>query len=316
MVSVAPLYRGFLEDVLATASRRGPHDAAVVRHLELGTEHLLLGPARAAEASGMSRAELQAARKELHAELRPIWEKGLFGYEITHWPSGPGSARAMELVYLNRPLPYDVSSHYSEWFLLTRDLAHAVRSRRDVLRELMIGELNGKSGAVSVLDLACGPCQSLREALPFLHDPARIALRAVDTDELAQINNRGFFQRDHGLAFHFEVANVFKTDLGVDQHDLVYSTGLYDYIESRTLAKLWKTVYASLKPGGLAILSVKDGGHFCPLFYRWAIEWSQFHIRVEPEFRDIMQRAELPAPESVVRDNTGCIVFYMIRKPA
>jgi SAM-dependent methyltransferase len=308
-------YRDFLEGTLAAATRRGPYDAAVIRGLELGTERYLLEPAREFERGGPTAEDLNRERKSTQDLLRPIWDKGLFGYEITHWPAGPGSTRAMELVYANNPLPYDTRVYYSEAFLLTRDLAHAVRSRKDALRDLMVREVNARPDALSILDLACGPCQSLREALPLLREPRRIRLRGIDVDELAQYNNRGFFQRDHRLSWDFDVANAFTTDFGKEEHDVVYSTGFYDYVASSRLADLWRKVYASVKPGGIAILAVKDGRAFCSLIYRWAVDWSQFYVREEKEFESIMARAELPTPESVERDATGCVLVYLIRKP-
>jgi SAM-dependent methyltransferase len=308
-------YRDFLERTLATATRWGPYNAAVIRALELGMERLLLEPAREFERSGPAAEDLKGERKRTQDMLRPIWDKGLFGYEITHWPAGPGSTRAMELIYGNNPLPYDARVYYSEAFLLTRDLAHAVRSRKDVLRDLLVREVNGSPTTLSILDLACGPCQSLRESLPLLKEPSRIRFRGIDTDELAQYNNRGFFQRDHRLSWDFEVGNALTTDLGTGEYDIVYSTGLYDYIHSSLLANLWRKLYASVRPGGIAILAVKDGRTFSPLPYRWAIDWSQFYVRDETEFESLMTRAEMPTPESVERDATGCILIYVIRKP-
>jgi SAM-dependent methyltransferase len=221
----------------------------------------------------------------------------------------------MELVYGNNPLPYDTRVYYSEAFLLSRDLAHAVRSRKDVLRDMLVREINASPGTLSILDLACGPCQSLRESLPLLKEPGRIRFRGIDIDELTQYNNRGFFQRDHRLSWEFEVANVLTADLGTREHDIAYSTGLYDYVPSPRLADLWRKVYASVKPGGIAILAVKDGRAFCPLLYRWGVDWSQFYTRDEKEFESIMARAELPAPESIERDATGCVLMYVVRKP-
>jgi SAM-dependent methyltransferase len=308
-------YRDFLERTLATAARWGPYNAAVIRAMELGTERYLLAPAREFERSGSTAGDLKRERKSTQEMLRPIWDRGLFGYEITHWPAGPGSTRAMELVYGNNPLPYDVSAYYSEAFLLSRDLAHAVRSRKDLLRDLLVREVNSSPDSRSILDLACGPCQSLRESLPLLKEPARVHLRGIDIDELAQYNNRGFFQRDHHLSWEFDVANVLTTDFGTREHDIVYSTGLYDYVPSRRLVELWRKVYASVKPGGVAMLAVKDGHAFCPLLYRWGCNWSQFYVRDEPEFESIMAQAELPAPEAIERDATGCILVYVIRKP-
>jgi SAM-dependent methyltransferase len=304
-----------LERTLATAARWGTHNDALIRALELGTERYLLGPAREFERRAPGADELKRERSSVQDALRPIWDRGLFGYEITHWPAGPGSTRAMELVYANHPLPYDAKVYYSEAFLLTRDLAHAVRSRKDVLRDLLVREINLKPNSLSILDLACGPCQSLRESLPLLKEPRRIRLRGIDVDELAQYNNRGFFQRDHGLPWEFQVDNALTRDLGEREYDVVYSTGLYDYVPSTLLAEVWRRVYASLKPGGVAILSVKDGRAFCPLFYRWAIDWSQFLIRSQEEFEAIMRGAGLPQPEWIHRDATGCVLLYGLRKP-
>lgn len=308
-------YAEFLESFLADVPNWGIQHPGVLRQLENATERLLLAPARVFESSGASESEILAEQQACNDRLRPFWKRGPFGNEITHWPAGPGSARAMELVYSNEPPRNDSSSHYTEWFLLTRDLAHAVRSRRDVLRELLTAELNTRPGAVQILDLACGPCRSLREALPQIAGPERIALRAVDTDAPMQAQNRAFFGQSQTQHWNFEVANVLRIDLGEGVNDIVYSTGLYDYLPSDTLAALWRRVYAWLAPGGLAILSVKDGSRFCPLLYRWAVPWSQFLIRVEGEFQQIMQQAGLPKPTRVMRDGTGCILFYLIRKP-
>jgi SAM-dependent methyltransferase len=312
-------YRTFLEGALEEARRWGPNDGAALRQIELGTTRLLLEPAAKAEAS-LPRDEIVRLQRECREVLRPIWERGALGHEISHWPSGPGSARAMELIYRNEAPLADVAAHYTESFLLTRDLAHAVRSRRSVLREVLVEALGARragpttTSALRVVDLACGPCQSLREALPLLDDPARIDLLGVDTDAAAQAANAEHFQRVNGLPWRFETANARTVDLGRGALDLVYSTGLYDYVGSSSLAEMWRRIYASLAPDGLALLSVKDGARFCPLFYRWAIPWSQFHIRTEHDFAGIMRDAGLPPPESVRRDATGCVLFYFVRK--
>jgi SAM-dependent methyltransferase len=314
-------YRTFLEEALEEARRWGPNDGALLRQIELGTSRLLLEPAARAEAT-LPRGEVARLQRECQDALRPVWERGALGREITHWPSGPGSARAMELIYRNEAPTGDVASHYTESFLLTRDLAHAVRSRRNVLREALVAALGargsrgpkGHTRALRVVDLACGPCQSLREALPSLDAPGRIELLGVDTDAATQAENADHFQRTHGLPWRFETANARTLDLGRGELDLVYSTGLFDYVGSSSLAEMWRRIYASLAPGGLALLSVKDGTRFCPLFYRWAIPWSQFHIRTEKDFATLVHEAGMPPPERMQRDATGCVLFYFVRK--
>ncbi len=221
----------------------------------------------------------------------------------------------MELVYANNPLTYDVASHYTEAFLLTRDLAHAVRSRRDVLRRLLVAEIAERRGEVRVLDLACGPCQSMREALPHITDPSRVRLRALDTDALIQLQNFEYFTNGQSLDWQFETANVLRVEYPEASSDIVYSTGLFDYLSPSTLVSLWRRAYRALRPGGVAFLAVKDGARFCPLFYRWAVPWSQFHIRDEADHRAMARAAMLPEPSQVLRDATGCILFFVVRKP-
>jgi SAM-dependent methyltransferase len=312
---LATEYRECLDDILRDAERFGPSDAALLRRIELSTERLLLTRAREAEA-GATRDELKELRRESQALLRPVWERGLLGHEVSHWPSGAGSARSMELIYENRPLEHALDVHYSEWFLLTRDLAHAVRSRRDVLRDLLLRELGSRARALRVVDLGCGPCQSLREALSDIPEPRRLRVRAIDTDAVTQRVNTEYFCETRGMPWRFETANALRVDLGSGVNDVVYSTGLYDYLTSHTLVTLWRSVYASLAPGGVAFLAVKDGARFCPLFYRWAVPWDQFHVRTTRTFVEIIREAGMPEPEAVCRDATGCVVFYSVRRAA
>lgn len=305
-------YRNFLDKTLAEADKWGIGYEALLRKIEIETERLLLEPARQAEES-LSGEELHEAKVQCREILKPIWEQGPFGHEITHWPDGPGSATSMEFVYRNTWPTWDTKSHYIERFLLSRDLGHAVRSRKDILRDFLVGELNERVGPVNVLDVACGPCQSLREALPGLTNPERIKLLAIDTDELTQKKNEAYFCKSQNLPWQFEVKNALRLPYSSSSYDIIYSTGLYDYLSDSLLTRLWRRTYKALKPGGVAALCMKDGGNFCSLFYRWAIEWDQFHIRGDKEILELVKQAGLPEPEEVRLDATGIIMMMLIR---
>lgn len=306
-------YRNFLEEALTEAEKWGPDDDALLRKIEIETERLLLKPAERAE-EDLDENETRNAQEQCRKILKPIWEIGPFGHEITHWPDGPGSATSMEFVYRNSYPLRDVKSHLTEKFLLTRDLGHAVRSRKNMLRDFLVDELNKREGAVDILDVACGPCQSLREALPLIANPQRVNLCAIDTDELNQKKNEAYFCKSQKLPWRFEVKNALRLPYTPASQDIIYSTGLYDYLSDRLLAKLWCKTYEALKPGGLAALCMKDGGKFNSLFYRWAIEWDQFHIRTDKEILDIAKMAELPEPEEIRRDATGIIMMILVSK--
>ncbi len=306
-------YRNFLEETLSEADKWGTDDEALLRKIENETERLLLKPAREAEAT-LDEAEVNKAQEQCREMLKPIWEIGPFGHEITHWPDGPGSATSMEFVYRKSYPPLDVKSYYTERFLLGLDLGHAVRSRKNLLRDFLVKEFNKRKGAVDVLDVACGPCQSLREALPHISNPQRINLCAIDTDELNQKKNEAYFCKSQKLPWQFIVKNALRLPYTPSSQDIIYSTGLYDYLSDRLLAKLWCRTYKALKPGGLAALCMKDGSKFNSLIYRWAFEWNQFYIRTDKEIFDIVKMAGLPEPEEIKRDATGIIMMILVRK--
>ena len=97
-------------------------------------------------------------------------------------------------------------------------------------------------------------------------------------------------------------------------HDLIYCSGLYDYLNDRIIKALNNYLYNQLRPGGLLVV-----GNFAPNlpvrnFIEHFLEW--FLI-----YRDANQLASL-APDQAPPENcrvrgepTGCNIFLEVRKP-
>jgi SAM-dependent methyltransferase len=138
-------------------------------------------------------------------------------------------------------------------------------------------------------------------------------LVGIDTDEHQQLQNAAFFRKSWGVDFSFPVKNALRAPYQPESYDIIYSTGLYDYLKDTSLVRLWNKTFKALKPGGVALLSMKDCTRYCPLFYRWALEWNQFQQRSASHILSLARQAELPSAE-VVRDATGIIMLLVVRK--
>ena len=98
------------------------------------------------------------------------------------------------------------------------------------------------------------------------------------------------------------------------RYDLIYCSGLYDYLNDRVIKALNAYLYDQLLPGGMLVV-----GNFAPCtpvrnFIEHLLEW--FLI-----YRDANQLAALApkqaAPEDcrVVAEPTGANIFLEVRKP-
>lgn len=319
----------FIEDGLADAPLNDP---CILRRVELAMEQLLEMCRKFESQDCVSSESISLARQEIREIAKSFVSSGPFGKEIVMWPRGPGSSTAMRLVYEGLVLPsYSVKAHYSEWYLRTLDLAMAVRSRKDTLRGLLQQEIllaaSRNDKVIHMLDLANGPIQSMKELLQSEQIPStttrRISYRGYDTDEQVQQEN-AIWAGEVGetilpSAFQFNVGNAlqepFRGEAKHSYNDIVFSTGFFDYLPNSLLMKLWKKCFESLKPGGALIISLKDSSKYHSQCYHYLMTWDQFKQRDESEFLDLLEETGLQ-PESVCRDQTGIILFYVVRKPS
>lgn len=273
--------------------------------------------------------EISAVRTQTRSLASDLLSSGPFGFETVHWPRGPGSSNAMRMVYEGvGSLPtYSAAAHYLEWYLRTQDLAHAVRSRKDTLRDLLSDELayqaaKSPSSSIRVLDLANGPFQSLKEIIigklvtgEVLN---RVDYQGFDTDARVQQENEVWMKETNPSGrYDFHAADAVRTPFSGVQlsypNDIVYSTGFFDYLPDSLLVKYWKKIYKSLGPGGSMIISLKDSDHYRSQNYHYLFKWDQFYQRNKEHFEMLLQEADL-SPERCIRDDTGIILFYVVRK--
>lgn len=263
--------------------------------------------------------DLKKVREWFRSETDAYFCKSRMMCRARYWPKGsPGDHLTLEGVYENRPQGYGVGLILDQYFL-SRTLAVAVRMRLKKLADILNDLLKTQKGKKQHwLNIACGSC---RELLTLPADTEDITVHCVDTDpdaleyakKLLCTRFRGELDLIVGNAFRFVNPKFNQERFG--PLDVIYSAGLFDYLQSRHLVKIINGLYASLTKGGLLILPFKDCNRYETFDYHWLVKWDYFLQRDENEFWDILMKAGVPTADvSVERDDTGVILFYTVRR--
>lgn len=263
-------------------------------------------------------------------QLHPLLLCSPFIYRCYTKPLGyAGDYEMMNMIVRNG---YEGSSLFAKLanaYLLDQAPPHAVRNRVVFLNAKIIEETSrvarlGKTA--SIYCLACGPA---REAENFvaehpLANQAQFHLLDFNEETLRyavgrlEAAKRNHQRKTKITAVKNSVHNLLKSGgkpvMGQPKYDLIYCSGLYDYLSDRVCKKLNTYLYDQLRPGGLLVV-----GNFAPSTPRQNLmehlmEW--FLI-----YRDSKQLAAL-APEQASEDNcriraetTGSNIFLEARKP-
>lgn len=225
-------------------------------------------------------------------------------------PDGyPGDARLLDFIYAEGAIAQSLAQASAlgrAIFLRNRMVpaCRAVRNRKDLLEE-EIGTLLSKVGGARIMSVACGHARELRRIgelrgenleLFLALDQDRTSLDAIlfDGNALERVN-RG-------------VVGVLKPTFEWSDFDLIYSLGLYDYLDARMAAKLTKRLFELLRPGGKLVI-----GNFCKRPYdrgymETFMDWF-LQFRDEGEMAEMASLIERPqiASEMVYQEPAGQI---------
>jgi extracellular factor (EF) 3-hydroxypalmitic acid methyl ester biosynthesis protein len=179
----------------------------------------------------------------------------------------PGDAGLIDLIYYDQA--WCPSEHQDALGLAlyreNRDAPapRAVRERRDHLRTVISRTALRKPGA-TVLAVAAGHLRELVECVPF-HAGSIGRVVALDQDPHAIAT----LQRTFGARIE-TVRSGIRALLGdaltEQPFDLIYSAGLYDYLDTRLAQRLTAALFRRLAPGGELLIAnfttdVEDAGY-------------------------------------------------------
>jgi len=263
---------------------------------------------------------IRKARIRFRQKTDAVFSKGYCSNRARVWPQGSqGDYKTLEILYKNTPLSEGIG-YYLDRIMLDMPLGHAVRDRIKKL-ELMLKDELLKRHEPSILNIACGACRELVGIVPEIIDSAaKVVCIDSDNDALNYAQGR---LADAGLReniefYKYNALRLFDYEIGMEdfgKQDIIYSVGLFDYLPSDFLVKMFSTLYKMLNPGGRFIPAFKDAQRYRSQYYHWLVDWDGFLQRKEGDFKKILADAGIPTSSMTeVRDKTGIIVFYLVTK--
>jgi SAM-dependent methyltransferase len=210
----------------------------------------------------------------------------------------------------------DVSPLGERIFSFSRDTptCAAVRNRRDLIASV-IDEVCAVVHHPHVLSVACG---HLREATLCRSVTGGQTGRfiALDQDQLSL----GVVEQElceYGVVpVCNSIKSLFRGEIAREQFDLIYSTGLYDYLDDRIATRLTTRLFEMLNPGGRLLLA-----NFLPniwgagfmetfmdwkLIYRTPAQMESIAASISPD--------ELAIRKTFVEKNANIVFLELIRR--
>ncbi len=236
----------------------------------------------------------------------------------------PGDFRIMNYIYDGVPVGDTVKSKFLH--LLSLVGAEPVRTRMRRLAEIIVDQTSKSpvNAPLSVLSIGAGPAREAEELLR-LSDPERCwrfilldqeeAALEYATEHLNALNVSGRVSVRAFNASFKDMLDPTPMALQAEECDVIYSSGLVDYLNPLVARRFVKRLYELLKPGGAIIIgnvNDKNTGMIWPSEY--VVDWSLF-FRSREEMLD-MASGTPGAEVSVEIDVLDAIYFLIVRKPA
>jgi len=137
--------------------------------------------------------------------------------------------------------------------LMSSPSAKAVRHRKKILAHKIDGTALRKNDA-AVLSVACG---HLREAelSEALQENKLKRFVALDQDKESLREIEASYNFDKLEVVHGSVRDLLKPKYDIGEFDFIYSAGLYDYLNDKTVKLLTRSLFKRLKKGGKLLIA-------------------------------------------------------------
>jgi SAM-dependent methyltransferase len=216
-----------------------------------------------------------------------------------------GDFEMIDAIYQNR---ISAVPHLGRWdlYFQSRPAAKAVRNRKSYFHSLLDKLLSKKAeGPITILNIASGPCRDVKEWIER-HSGSRVRFDCVEMDinaiAYAKTLCHAFSDQVH---FHHSNALRFHT---IERYDLVWSAGLFDYLNDRLFVRLLRRMIGYCKTGGEIVVG-NFGDHNPTRNYMEMLGWKLIH-RESRELLRLAHAAGLsPSKTGVEKEPEGVNLF-------
>ncbi|MCK5544374.1 MAG: cyclic nucleotide-binding domain-containing protein [Desulfobulbaceae bacterium] len=255
-------------------------------------------------------------------EIYPYFMRSPLSERIYFKPKGyAGDFLMMEQIYRNVPEGDGKLGVLVDGWCLDSVGARAIRGRRRLLREqlaVLSRQKKSQCRTIKIMNLACG---SNRELFDFIKDcdyseQIEALCMDIDSDALA-FTDQQVNVFSHQATIRLMSENLVKWALGkvihdIGDQDIIYSSGLTDYLDTRLFIALVSRCHEHLKPGGKLIV-----GNFAPnpdrTFMDHILQWRLIY-RNEEELRELFRASPFRHNVRIISEEQGVNLFAVATK--
>ena len=259
-----------LADVLPAQTERRPVTGSVPVSFVLDESYRLLSSGSVREGMDLLVAGLRQTRLASDA---PSWSM-LCQTEVLDHPVGSllwqdpftrhsfqkpkgysGDAQLLDYIYGDRPAPEGTTPLGAEIFkyAVNGQAGLSVRARRELLAGV-IDETADQFPSPRILSLACGHLRegSLSRAVQEKKIEELVALDQ-DAESLAEVHR--LYGDNNVRTVHSSVRALLTGKPELGSFNLIYASGLYDYLSERVASRLTRLLFEMLRPGGRLLVA-------------------------------------------------------------
>lgn len=222
--------------------------------------------------------------------FRHEFSRGQYVQHSIEKPYGyAGDFQVIDWIYQNQATSTGFDRLFDNYFLQS-PASTATRNRKEDFKRIIFKSLSERDWKGRILDLASGPCRDIFELMRMEGSKCeQIRFTCLDNDINAINFAKGLLNGISNVDFVKE--NVVRLALKKDivetygKFDLIFSTGLYDYLEDKLAMRLIANLKRILVPGGLMVISNYRDKYSNPSihFMEWVGDWNLVY-RTEEDF--------------------------------
>ncbi len=243
-------------------------------------------------------------------------DKSNIAYRSRNKPLGyAGDYLVIDWIYTNKTATDYEGKLWDELFIRV-PATQAVKNRKDYLCNLLSKLAGEKTNGLSVLNIACGPCRDLAEAIELAGlKAAGSHLHCVDVEKKAIAYAKEIlkgYELPH-VSFQWEIANALKLRTH-RRYDLVWAAGLFDYLDNRCAKILLKRMWDWTAKGGRIVFGNYHPGNPSRNIMEWCLEWFLTY-RTKEEMQTLCEEAGIPQDcVSFEQEPLGICVFCVVTR--
>jgi extracellular factor (EF) 3-hydroxypalmitic acid methyl ester biosynthesis protein len=260
----------------------------------------------------------------LRHKLHKLIYQAPFADRVYSKPLGyAGDFEMMNLIYRSENVGKTLFARCLQRYYINEPAAQAVRNRAEYLVRKIINVMQNHAGSsrpIRILSVACGPAMEWQKLIPMLPDDVQIEVDLLDQDQQALLSTQRQLKRllakyPKAIKFRYlnkAIKNIIIRGTEYKEYDLVYSSGLFDYLSDSTSAMAGASLYQCLRPSGQLIIGNFNVGNPNQLLMDYALDWPLIY-RSKDDLNSLFKNLE--GSILIESEPLGINLFCVIIKP-